>query len=149
MRIVVQRVTRAKVTVDGEIVGEIGKGYLALVGVETGDTDDDMRYGVEKLIGLRVFEDFEGKMNRSVSDIGGSILLVSQFTLLGDARHGRRPSFSNAAKPEVAAPMIDRMANAIAGRGIPVAKGVFGADMQVELVNDGPVTILLDSKKSF
>ena len=149
MRVVVQRVTRAKVTVEGEIVGEIGKGYLALVGVETGDTDDDMRYGVEKLVGLRVFEDSEGKMNRSVSDIGGSILLVSQFTLLGDARHGRRPSFSNAARPEVAAPMIDRMADAIAGRGIPVAKGVFGADMQVELVNDGPVTILLDSKKSF
>ena len=149
MRLVVQRVTRAKVTVEGEIVGEIDMGYLALVGVETGDTDDDMRYGVEKLIGLRVFEDSEGKMNRSVSDIGGSILLVSQFTLLGDARHGRRPSFSNAARPEVAAPMIDRMADAIAGRGIPVAKGVFGADMQVELVNDGPVTILLDSKKSF
>ena len=149
MRLVVQRVTRAKVTVEGEIVGEIGKGYLALVGVETGDTDDDMRYGVEKLVGLRVFEDSEGKMNRSVSDIGGSILLVSQFTLLGDARHGRRPSFSNAARPEVAAPMIDRMADAIAGRGIPVAKGVFGADMQVELVNDGPVTILLDSNKSF
>ena len=149
MRVVVQRVTRAKVTVEGEIVGEIDMGYLALVGVETGDTDDDMRYGVEKLIGLRVFEDSEGKMNRSVSDIGGSILLVSQFTLLGDARHGRRPSFSNAARPEVAAPMIDRMADAIAGRGIPVAKGVFGADMQVELVNDGPVTILLDSKMSF
>ena len=149
MRVVVQRVTRAKVTVEGEIVGEIGKGYLALVGVETGDTDDDMRYGVEKLVGLRVFEDSEGKMNRSVSDIGGSILLVSQFTLLGDARHGRRPSFSNAARPEVAAPMIDRMADAIAGRGIPVAKGIFGADMQVELFNDGPVTILLDSNKSF
>ena len=149
MRVVVQRVTRAKVTVEGEIVGEIGKGYLALVGVETGDTDDDMRYGVEKLVGLRVFEDSEGKMNRSVSDIGGSILLVSQFTLLGDARHGRRPSFSNAARPEVAAPMIDRMADAIAGRGIPVAKGIFGADMQVELINDGPVTILLDSNKSF
>ena len=149
MRVVVQRVTRAKVTVEGEIVGEIGKGYLALVGVETGDTDDDMRYGVEKLVGLRVFEDSEGKMNRSVSDMGGSILLVSQFTLLGDARHGRRPSFSNAARPEVAAPMIDRMADAIAGRGIPVAKGIFGADMQVELINDGPVTILLDSNKSF
>ena len=149
MRLVVQRVTRAKVTVEGNVVGEVGRGYLALVGVEDGDTDDDMRYGVEKLVGLRVFEDSEGKMNRSVSDIGGSILLVSQFTLLGDARHGRRPSFSNAARPEVAAPMIDRMADAIAGRGIPVAKGVFGADMQVELVNDGPVTILLDSKKSF
>jgi D-tyrosyl-tRNA(Tyr) deacylase len=149
MRIVVQRVSRAKVTVAGEVVGEVGVGYLALVGVETGDTDDDMRYGVEKLIGLRVFEDAEGKMNRSIADIGGAILLVSQFTLLGDARHGRRPSFSNAARPETAAPMIDRMAAEIAGRGIPVAKGVFGADMQVELVNDGPVTILLDSKKSF
>ena len=149
MRIVVQRVSRAKVTVADEIVGEVGKGYLALVGVEDGDTDDDMRYGVEKLIGLRVFEDAEGKMNRSIADIGGSILLVSQFTLLGDARHGRRPSFSNAARPETAAPMIDRMALEIAGRGIPVAKGVFGADMQVELVNDGPVTILLDSKKCF
>ncbi len=149
MRLVVQRVSHAKVTVAGEIVGEVGRGYLALVGVEDGDTDDDMRYGVEKLIGLRVFEDAEGKMNRSIADIGGSILLVSQFTLLGDARHGRRPSFSNAARPETAAPMIDRMAVMIAGRGIPVAKGVFGADMQVELVNDGPVTILLDSKKSF
>lgn len=149
MRVVVQRVSRAKVTVAGETKGEVGKGYLALVGVEDGDTDDDMRYGVEKLIGLRVFEDAEGKMNRSIADIGGSILLVSQFTLLGDARHGRRPSFSNAARPETAAPMIDRMVAEIAGRGIPVAKGVFGADMQVELVNDGPVTILLDSKKSF
>ena len=149
MRLVVQRVSRAKVTVSGEVVGEVGKGYLALTGVEDGDTDDDMRYGVEKLVGLRVFEDAEGKMNRSITDIGGSILLVSQFTLLGDARHGRRPSFSNAARPEVASPMIDRMAGEIAARGIPVAQGVFGADMQVELINDGPVTILLDSKKSF
>ena len=149
MRLVVQRVSRAKVSVGGDVAGEIGHGFLVLVGVESGDTDEDMRYGVEKLTGLRVFEDEAGKMNRCVADVGGSILLVSQFTLLGDARHGRRPSFSNAARPEVAAPMIDRMAEAIAGRGIPVAKGVFGADMQVELVNDGPVTILLDSKKSF
>jgi len=149
MRLVVQRVTRAKVTVHGEITGEIGSGFLALAGVEGGDTDEDMRYGVEKLVGLRVFEDEEGKMNRSISDIGGAVLLVSQFTLLGDARHGKRPSFSNAARPEIAAPMIDRMAEAIASRGIPVARGVFGADMQVELVNDGPVTILLDSKKTF
>lgn len=149
MRLVVQRVSHAKVTVAGEVVGEVGKGYLALAGVEDGDTDDDMRYGVDKLVGLRVFEDAEGKMNRSITDIGGSILLVSQFTLLGDARHGRRPSFSNAARPEIAAPMIGRMAGEIAARGIPVAQGVFGADMQVELVNDGPVTILLDSKKNF
>jgi D-tyrosyl-tRNA(Tyr) deacylase len=149
MRLVVQRVSRAKVSVGGDVVGEIGRGFLALVGVESGDTDEDMRYGVEKLVGLRVFEDEAGKMNRCVADVGGSILLVSQFTLLGDARHGRRPSFSNAARPEVAAPMIDRMAEAILARGIPVARGVFGADMQVELVNDGPVTILLDSKKTF
>ena len=149
MRLVVQRVSRAKVSVGGDVVGEIGRGFLALVGVESGDTDEDMRYGVEKLVGLRVFEDEAGKMNRCVADVGGSILLVSQFTLLGDARHGRRPSFSNAARPEVAAPMIDRMAEAIKSRGIPVARGIFGADMQVELVNDGPVTILLDSKKTF
>jgi D-tyrosyl-tRNA(Tyr) deacylase len=149
MRLVVQRVTRAKVTVGGEAVGEIGRGFLVLAGVQQGDAEDDLRYGVEKLIGLRVFEDEAGKMNRSILDAGGSILLVSQFTLLGDARHGRRPSFSNAERPEIASPIIDRMAEEIAGRGIPVARGVFGADMQVELVNDGPVTILLDSKKSF
>lgn len=149
MRLVVQRVTRAKVTVSNKTVGEIGKGFLVLAGVQQGDTDSDMRYGAEKLAGLRVFEDEAGKMNRSILDVGGSVLLVSQFTLLGDARHGRRPSFSNAERPEIASTMIDRMAGEIAARGIPVARGVFGADMQVELVNDGPVTILLDSKKSF
>jgi D-tyrosyl-tRNA(Tyr) deacylase len=149
MRLVVQRVTRAKVTVGGEAVGEIGRGFLVLAGVQQGDAEDDMRYGVEKLIGLRVFEDEAGKMNRSILDAGGSILLVSQFTLLGDARHGRRPSFSDAERSEIASPMIDRMAEEIAARGIPVARGVYGADMQVELVNDGPVTILLDSKKTF
>lgn len=149
MRLVVQRVTRAKVTVSNKTVGEIGKGFLVLAGVQQGDTDSDMRYGAEKLAGLRVFEDETGKMNRSILDVGGSVLLVSQFTLLGDARHGRRPSFSNAERPEIASTMIDRMAGEIAARGIPVARGVFGADMQVELVNDGPVTILLDSKKSF
>lgn len=149
MRLVVQRVTRAKVTVSNKTVGEIGKGFLVLAGVQQGDTDSDMRYGAEKLAGLRVFEDEAGKMNRSILDVGGSVLLVSQFTLLGDARHGRRPSFSNAERPEIASTMIDRMAGEIAARGIPVARGVFGVDMQVELVNDGPVTILLDSKKSF
>jgi len=149
MRLVVQRVARAKVTVDGEIVGEIGRGFLVLAGAQQGDTDEDMRYGAEKVVGLRVFEDDAGKMNRSILDVGGSVLLVSQFTLLGDARHGRRPSFSGAERPEIAAPMIDQMAEEIASRGVPVARGVFGADMQVELVNDGPVTILLDSKKSF
>ena len=149
MRLVVQRVTRAKVTVSNKTAGEIGRGFLVLAGVQQGDTDSDMRYGAEKLAGLRVFEDETGKMNRSILDVGGSVLLVSQFTLLGDARHGRRPSFSNAERPEIASTMIDRMAGEIAARGIPVARGVFGADMQVELVNDGPVTILLDSKKSF
>jgi D-tyrosyl-tRNA(Tyr) deacylase len=149
MRIVVQRVLRAKVTANGRVAGEIGPGFLALVGVERGDSDEDMRYGVEKLCGLRVFEDAAGKMNLSIADAGGAILLVSQFTLLGDARHGRRPSFSNAERPEIAAPMVDRMARMIEQRDIPVQCGVFGADMQVELINDGPVTILLDSKKTF
>ena len=149
MRAVIQRVTFAKVEVDGETVGEIGGGYLALVGSENGDTDADASYIVDKLCGLRVFEDENGKMNRSISDVGGAVLLVSQFTLLGDARHGRRPSFSNAARPELAEPMIREMARAIDARGIPTQTGRFGADMKVSLLNDGPVTILLDSRKGF
>lgn len=149
MRAVVQRVTFAKVVVAGETVGEIGKGFMVLVGAEEGDGDKDRQYIEDKLSGLRVFEDEAGKMNLSVADVGGSILLVSQFTLLGDARHGRRPSFSRAARPEDAAPMLEEMAQALAQRGIPVATGRFRTHMEVSLVNDGPVTLLLDSRKGF
>ncbi len=149
MRAVVQRVTQASVAVCGKTVGAIGRGYLVLAGSEEGDTDHDRAYIEDKLIGLRIFEDEAGKMNRSIVDVGGSILLVSQFTLLGDARHGRRPSFSRAARPEVAEPMLHDMARSIIARGVPVETGRFGADMQVSLVNDGPVTLLLDSRKGF
>ncbi|MEG0985792.1 MAG: D-aminoacyl-tRNA deacylase [Clostridia bacterium] len=149
MRAVVQRVAFAKVVVAGETVGEIGKGFMVLVGAEEGDGDKDRQYIEDKLSGLRVFEDEAGKMNLSVADVGGSILLVSQFTLLGDARHGRRPSFSRAARPEDAAPMLEEMAQALAQRGIPVATGRFRTHMEVSLVNDGPVTLLLDSRKGF
>lgn len=149
MRCVVQRVTEASVESEGEQTGRVGLGYMALVGAEAGDSDADIRYIAEKLAGLRVFEDEEGKMNRSVCDVGGSILLVSQFTLLGDARHGRRPSFSNAEKPELAEPMLETMARLLRDKGIPVETGRFRTHMRVSLVNDGPVTILLDSRKGF
>ena len=149
MRLVVQRVTRASVTVDGEVTGKIGKGYMVLVSAEVGDTEADARLCADKLAGLRVFVDDEGKMNRSVLDVGGAILLVSQFTLLGDARHGRRPSFSAAARPEVADPLCQAMRQRLMDKGLPVQTGQFQAHMRVELLNDGPVTILLDSRKGF
>ena len=149
MRCVVQRVSRASVTVEGELVGEIGKGYMVLVGAEEGDTEADAAYCAEKIAGLRVFEDSEEKMNLSVSDVGGGVLLVSQFTLLGDARHGRRPSFIRAARPEAAEPLFELVCEKVAAHGIPVETGRFRTHMEVELVNDGPVTILLDSKKGF
>lgn len=149
MRLVVQRVSRASVAVDGEKVSEIGAGYLALVGAEEGDSEDDARYLADKLRGLRVFEDADGKMNLSIEDVGGEILLVSQFTLLGDARHGRRPSFSRAARPEIAEPLLDRMREMLTAAGVPVSTGRFRAHMEIGLVNDGPVTILLDSRKVF
>lgn len=149
MRCVVQRVSRSCVTVDGEETGRIERGFLVLAGAEEGDTQADMEYCVKKICGLRVFEDENEKMNRSLKDVGGSVLLVSQFTLLGDARHGNRPSFSNAARPEVAAPLVERMRAAIEAQGIPVETGRFQTHMMVELVNDGPVTILLDSRKAF
>ena len=149
MRCVVQRVSRAHVSVDGIIVGSIGAGFVALVGAEAGDTLSDMRYCADKIIGLRVFDDDAGKMNLSIKEAGGAILLISQFTLMGDARHGRRPSFSRAARPEDAEPMLNQMAEYIAAAGIAVESGRFQAHMAVELVNDGPVTILLDSKKTF
>ena len=149
MRMVVQRVTRASVTVDGEVTGKIGKGYMVLVGSEVGDTEADARLCADKLAGLRVFVDDEDKMNRSVLDVGGEILLVSQFTLLGDARHGRRPSFIAAARPEEAEPLLETMKTMLEEKGLHVETGRFRAHMDVELVNDGPVTILIDSRKVF
>ena len=149
MRLVVQRVTRASVTVEKEVVGKIGKGYMVLVGAEVGDTEADARLCADKLAGLRVFVDDEDKMNRSVLDVGGEILLVSQFTLLGDARHGRRPSFIAAARPEEAEPLLETMKAMLEEKGLHVETGRFRAHMDVELVNDGPVTILIDSRKVF
>lgn len=149
MRCVVQKVTRASVSVAGELVSSIGNGFLVLVGVEEGDTDKDMQYCADKLCGLRIFEDENDKLNLSLQDVGGSMLLVSQFTLLADARHGRRPSFIKAARPEDADPMFQKLVDTIAARGIPVSTGKFRTHMHVELVNDGPCTILLDSHKLF
>lgn len=149
MRAVVQRVTRAQVTVDGRVRGSIGKGLLVLLGVAGDDGDGDLAYLAEKTAGLRIFEDDAGKMNRSVEDIGGAVLVVSQFTLLGDVRRGRRPSFDNAAPPQMADALYQRYVETLRAKGLQVETGVFQAMMQVELVNDGPVTILLDSKKLF
>ena len=148
MRAVVQRVLNASVAIGGTVKGEIGKGYLVLLGIEENDTEKDLDYIAEKLLGLRVFEDEAGKMNRSVLDAGGSILLVSQFTLYGDARKGRRPSFIRAAKPEKAIPLYEAMIARLRA-ALPVETGEFGANMQVSLINDGPVTILLDSERTF
>ena len=147
MRAVVQRVTRASVAVNDQITGEIGKGLMVLIGVEVGDGERDAAYIADKVLNLRVFEDDAGKMNRSLQEVGGAILAVSQFTLLGDARGGRRPSFITAARPEVADPMYEALVERWRGEGIHVETGRFGADMKVSLVNDGPVTILLDSRK--
>lgn len=149
MRCVVQRVSRASVTVDNAVVGQIGRGYVVLLGVEDGDGEKDMRYCADKVAGLRVFEDAEDKMNLSIQDVEGAVLAISQFTLCGDARHGRRPSFSGAARPEAAVPLYEAFVAALRDAGIPVETGVFQAHMDVALVNDGPVTILLDSKKQF
>ena len=149
MRAVIQRVEKASVSVEGEIRGQIGAGFLVLIGVEEGDGDADFRYIAEKAPNLRVFEDEQGKMNRSLLDVGGELLAVSQFTLLGDARGGRRPSFITAARPETADPMYERLVADWRARGIRVETGVFGAHMKVSLVNDGPVTILLDSRRRF
>jgi D-aminoacyl-tRNA deacylase len=149
MRACVQRVTEARVTVAGEVVGEIGRGLVVLLGVGPDDTGDDVHYLADKLIELRVFEDDDGKMNLSLGEVGGAMLVVSQFTLFGDCRKGRRPSFSHAAPPELAEQLYEQFAAAVAVRGIPVATGRFRAMMRVSLVNDGPVTLLLDSKKIF
>lgn len=147
MRIVLQRVKRASVKVSGEIVGEIGTGLLVLLGISKVDTPQDADYLVEKTMGLRIFEDEAGRMNINVRGAGGSILVVSQFTLYGDCRKGRRPSFDAAAPPVEAAKLYEYFVATVRTHGLPVATGVFQADMQVELVNDGPVTFILDSEK--
>ncbi len=144
---VIQRVRYARVVVDGEVVGEIGQGFLVLLGVGKDDTEDDVRYTATKIAGMRVFTDAEGKFNLALEDVGGSVLLVSQFTLLADTRKGRRPSFIDAAPPEPAEQMVERCAALLREAGIPVETGRFGAHMEVELLNDGPVTIVLDSRE--
>lgn len=149
MRCVVQKVTQASVTVEKEVVGKIGAGFMVLVGVETGDTEADAAYIAGKIAGLRIFEDAEDKMNLSLQDVGGDVLLVSQFTLLADARHGRRPSFIGAARPEQAEPLCEALKRQLEDVGIRVETGRFRTHMEVSLVNDGPTTILLDSKKNF
>ncbi len=149
MRAVVQRVTRAKVTVDGEIVGEIGNGLVVLLGIARDDTKLDAAYLAEKIAALRIFDDEAGKMNVSVKDINGGLLIISQFTLYGDVRRGLRPSWIDAAAPEVAEPLYEFFVRQTQTFITDVATGSFRAMMQVELVNDGPVTILLDSKKLF
>lgn len=148
MRAVVQRVTGAKVTIDGETVGSIQNGLCVLLGVSVEDNASDADYISDKLLGLRIFDDENGVPNRSVCDISGAILLVSQFTLLGDARKGRRPSYIDAARPEQAIPLYERCIAKLTA-AVPVETGRFGADMKVSIENDGPFTILLDSKKGF
>ena len=149
MRAVVQRVTDADVSVENQVKGSIGRGFVVLLGVEEGDNETDADYIAEKVSGLRVFDDSEGKMNLSVADIGGEILSVSQFTLLADARKGRRPSFIRAAQPEEANRLYEYFNEKVREKGVTVAEGVFRADMLVRINNDGPVTILLDSRKLF
>jgi D-aminoacyl-tRNA deacylase len=149
MRAVVQRVSRASVAVDGLVVGEIGPGLLVLLGVSTSDVEADADYLAEKIAGLRIFEDHDGKMNRSVADVGGAVLTVSQFTLYGDVRRGKRPSFDDAARPERARELYEYFVAQIRRRGLSCQSGQFQAMMSVSLVNQGPVTVLLDSSKLF
>jgi D-tyrosyl-tRNA(Tyr) deacylase len=149
VRAVVQRVSRAEVRVGDEVTGRIGAGLVALVGAGDDDSESDVAYMVDKIVGLRIFADDGGNMNRSVVDIGGALLIVSQFTLYGDARKGRRPSFVKAMAPGPAEQLYDRFVAAARATGVPVETGRFRAMMEVELVNDGPVTLLLDSKRQF
>jgi D-tyrosyl-tRNA(Tyr) deacylase len=144
MRVLIQRVSRASVTVDGRETGQIGTGFLALVGFTHGDGDEHIQWMADKVVGLRVFGDAEGKMNLAITDVGGSVLVVSQFTLYGDTQKGRRPSFIQAAHPDAAVPLYEKFVTALKERAVPVATGEFGADMKVELVNDGPVTLWLE-----
>ena len=149
MRAVIQRVSRASVNVDGEIVGEIGKGLLVLLGVAKQDTPIDAEYLADKIAGLRIFEDPNGKMNLAVTETEGSVLLISQFTLFGDVRRGKRPSFDDAARPETARELYELVVEKIRRAGISCATGRFQEMMRIELVNDGPVTILIDSRRAF
>lgn len=147
MKVVLQRSKAARVTVEGEVVGEIERGLVLLVGVTQDDTEQDARFLADKIAGLRVFEDESGKMNLSVEETGGQILSVSQFTLYGDCRKGRRPNFMAAARPELALPLYERFNALLTARGLTVATGRFGAMMDVSLVNDGPVTLVIDSRE--
>lgn len=144
MRVVLQRVSRAQVTIDGRVAGAIDRGFCLLVGFTRGDTESQVDWMTEKIAGLRLFNDTEGKMNLGLADVGGALLVISQFTLFGDASKGRRPSFIDAARPEHAIPLYERFLATLRARGIPVAAGEFGADMLVEIHNDGPVTLILD-----
>jgi D-tyrosyl-tRNA(Tyr) deacylase len=147
MRAVVQRVSRAQVHIDSEVTGSISKGLVVFVGIRAEDNSNDLQWLAEKIVNLRIFEDEFGKMNRSLADIEGEMLIISQFTLYGDCRKGRRPGFSAAAPPEIAEPYYQHFVREVKAKGIQVATGTFQADMQVELLNDGPVTLLLDSEK--
>jgi D-aminoacyl-tRNA deacylase len=149
MRAVVQRVEKASVSVDGRTVGTIDQGLLVLLGVSNSDQENDADYLVDKVVGLRIFEDSDGKMNRSVGDIAGAVLMVSQFTLYGDVRRGKRPSFDDAARPEQAHRLYEYVVSGVRAASIRCETGEFQAMMKVSLINDGPVTILLDSKKTF
>lgn len=149
MRAVVQRVSEARVSVDGQIVGEIGKGLAVLLGVAHDDTDSDIKYLADKIINLRIFEDENGKMNISMLDVGGELLVVSQFTLYGDCRKGKRPGYDKAARPEIAEEIYNKFLDYCRGYNIKVEAGRFQAIMMVEIHNDGPVTLLIDSKKEF
>ena len=144
MRVVLQRVSNASVTIDGRVAGVIGRGFCLLVGFTHGDTAAQVDWMAEKVAGLRLFSDDEGKMNLGLEDVGGAVLVVSQFTLYGDTSKGRRPSFIDAARPELAVPLYERFLAVLRSRGLTVAAGEFGADMQVEIHNDGPVTLVLD-----
>lgn len=149
MRAVVQRVSSSKVTVEDNITGQIKKGLLVLLGVTHEDTSSDVDYMIDKILNLRIFEDENGKMNLSLKEVGGELLVVSQFTLYGDCRKGKRPSFTNAARPEVATPLYEEFVQKSKDQDIVVQTGQFGAHMMVDLINDGPVTMLLDSSKNF
>jgi D-tyrosyl-tRNA(Tyr) deacylase len=144
MRVVLQRVSRASVTIDGRTAGAVGRGFCLLVGLTHGDTEATVDWMADKIAGLRLFPDAEGKMNLGLEDVGGGMLVISQFTLYGDTARGRRPSFVDAARPEQAMPLYQRFVAALAARGLEVATGEFGAQMQVEIHNDGPVTLILE-----